>query len=63
MYFDSVFIQPFLENGDRRFPTMICDPCRIIQDACDPSPFYEPNVILVPEVTRERRPARVDLVA
>ncbi|MEV6607336.1 hypothetical protein [Kutzneria sp. NPDC051319] len=53
----------FLENGGRRFPTSLYDPYRTVQDASYPPPFYEPNFILVPEVTRAAAHGAVEWLA
>jgi hypothetical protein len=52
----GVLLHVFLDHDGRRFPTIVYDPFRIVQDADlvnESAPFYEPNVVLVPEVTKE----------
>ncbi|MEU4668373.1 hypothetical protein AB0F91_10450 [Amycolatopsis sp. NPDC023774] len=50
----GVLLHVALDHAGRRFPAIVDDPYLIVQDA-DPvnesAPFYEPNVVLVPEVT------------
>lgn len=49
--------------GDRRFPVIVYDPIRIAQDAeaetANGGLFYEANVIVVQELTRETAEAAV----
>ncbi len=52
----GVLLNVFLDHGGRRFPAIVYDPYRIVQDADlvnESAPFYEPNVVLVSEVTKE----------
>ncbi|RZQ65939.1 hypothetical protein [Amycolatopsis suaedae] len=53
----GVLLHAVLQHGSRRFPTIVYDPYRIVQDAAlvtgESGTFYEPNVILVSEVTQE----------
>jgi hypothetical protein len=52
----GVLFDAFLDHGGRRFPAIVYEPFRIVQDADlvnESAPFYEPNVVLVPEVTKE----------
>jgi hypothetical protein len=50
----GVLLHAFLDHGGRRFPAIVYDSYRILQDVDMVSaPFYEPNVVLVPEVTQE----------
>jgi hypothetical protein len=51
-----VLLHALLDHGGRRFETIVYDPFRIVQDADlvnESAPFYEPNVVLVPEVSKE----------
>ncbi|MEV8610075.1 hypothetical protein AB0383_19480 [Amycolatopsis sp. NPDC051373] len=53
----GVLLHVALDHAGRRFPAIVYDPYRIVQDADlvnESAPFYEPNVVLVPEVTREQ---------
>ncbi|WP_290057637.1 hypothetical protein [Amycolatopsis solani] len=48
----GVVLHAQLAFGDRRFPMMLFDPTRIVQVAEDEL-YYDVNVVVVPEVTRE----------
>jgi len=53
----GVLLHAFLRHDNRRFPAIVYDPYRIVQDAShvnESEPFYEPNVVLVHAVTREK---------
>ncbi|GAA3990125.1 hypothetical protein GCM10022247_05950 [Allokutzneria multivorans] len=52
----GLFLNGHLGHGDRRFPVIIYEPVRIVLDAERGSrdgPLYEPNVILVPDLTQD----------
>jgi hypothetical protein len=60
----GVLLSAHLDHGGRRFPVAVYDPIRIIQDVEAVSgPFYEPNIVLVPEVTRESAEREIDRLA
>ncbi|WP_439377065.1 hypothetical protein [Amycolatopsis lexingtonensis] len=49
----GVVLHAHLAYGDRRFPMMLFDPTRIVQVVEDEPRYYDMNVVVVPEITRE----------
>ncbi|WP_086827949.1 hypothetical protein [Allokutzneria sp. NRRL B-24872] len=62
----GVFLAGHLGHGDRRFPVIVYDRHRLALDAERETVvglFYEPNLILVPEVTEESVTKELDRLA
>ncbi|WP_326833951.1 hypothetical protein VSH64_03285 [Amycolatopsis rhabdoformis] len=62
----GVLLHVELDHAGRRYPAIVYDPYRIVQDAdlvTESAPFYEANVVLVPEVTRDAVARAADRLA